>query len=268
MSDVYALAIGGQRAPLAWRAASVIRAGVQDGRWRVGDRLPSEPQLALELGMSRATLREALRLLISDGLLNRRHGIGTFVARVPMPTIERGIDELFSLTDAIEQLGYSPSMGAHWAREERGNAEVNAELQIAPDSEVCHIRRIRLADGRPVILCDDYFAMTLLTSAQIDPAAAGAEVAARGSMYAWLDERLGLRVDSALTRIEPVTAEEDMAGDLRVPAGSALLRLRQTHYTPDGSAVLYSENVHNSDVMHFHVVRRRGRLDHLAGEGR
>jgi GntR family transcriptional regulator len=218
--------------------------------------------------MSRATLREALRLLISDGLLNRRHGIGTFVARVPTPTIERGIDELFSLTDAIEQLGYTPSVGAYWAWAERGSAEVTGELRLAPDADVCHLRRIRLADGRPVILCDDYFPISLLAPASIEPDVAGAEVAARGSVYAWLDERLGLRVDSALTRIEPVTADDEMAGELRVPAGSALLRLRQTHYTPDGSAVLYSENVHNSDVMHFHVVRRRGRADHLAGEGR
>jgi GntR family transcriptional regulator len=267
MSDVYGLAAV-QRAPLAWRAASTIRAAVEDGRWRVGDRLPSEPQLALELGMSRATLREALRLLISDGLLERHHGVGTFVARVPTPTIERGIDELFSLTEAIEQLGYTPSVGAYWARPERGSAEINGELRAEPDSELCHLRRVRLADGRPVIVSDDYFPMPLLASVELDPEEAASEIAAGGSIYGWLESRLGLRVDSALTRIEPVVAEDEMARDLRVPAGSALLRLRQTHYSPDGSAVLYSENVHNGDVIHFHVVRRRGRSDPLTSEGR
>ncbi|MDQ3870250.1 MAG: GntR family transcriptional regulator [Chloroflexota bacterium] len=244
---------------MAWSAASTIRAGVQEGRWRVGDRLPSEPQLAQDLGISRATLREALRLLISDGLLDRRHGVGTFVARVPTPTIERGIDELFSLTDALEQLGYCPSIGAHWAHPEAASAEMAAELRLAPGADVLHLRRTRLADGRPVILCDDYFPMALLARAALDSNVVGAEVAARGSLYAWLDERLGLSVDSALTRIEPATAEDEMARELRVPSGSALLRLRQTHYTADGSSVLYSESVHNSDVIHFHVVRRRGR---------
>jgi GntR family transcriptional regulator len=259
--------MGSRRPPLAWRAASAIRAGVQTGQWRVGERLPSEPQLALDLGISRATLREALRLLISDGLLHRRHGVGTFVARVPTPTIDRGIDELFSLTDAIEQLGYKASVGAHRATVERASADLTAELRLPMGAELCHLRRTRLADGRPVILCDDYLPMTLLAGQGIGADAMAAEVAERGSLYAWLEERLELRVDSALTRIEPVAADRETAPALRVPKGSALLRLRQTHYTPDGSAVLYSENLHNSDVIHFHVIRHRGRASSAAAEG-
>jgi GntR family transcriptional regulator len=258
MSDIFPIPVG-LRAPLAWSAASTIRTGVQEGRWRVGERLPSEPQLAQDLGISRATLREALRLLISDGLLDRRHGVGTFVARVPTPTIERGIDELFSLTEALEQLGYRPSIGAHRAQSEVATAEMAAELRLPLGADVLHLRRTRLADGRPVILCDDYFPIALLTQAAVDSKVVGAEVAARGSLYAWLEQRLGLSVDSALTRIEPATADEETSRELRVPTGSALLRLRQTHYTPDGSSVLYSESLHNSDVIHFHVVRRRGR---------
>lgn len=260
--------MGARRPPLAWRAASAIRAGVQKGYWRVGERLPSEPQLALDLGISRATLREALRLLISDGLIHRRHGVGTFVARVPTPTIDRGIDELFSLTDAIEQLGHSASVGAHRATVEPASDDLSAELRLPSGAELCHLRRTRLADGRPVILCDDYLPMALMADLGISADSMAAEVAQRGSLYAWLEERLELRVDSALTRIEPVAADARTASALQVPRGSALLRLRQTHYTPDGSAILYSENVHNSDVIHFHVVRHRGPARSATAEGR
>ena len=50
-----------------------------------------------------------------------------------------------------------------------------------------------------------------------------------------------------------------VAAALEVEAGVALLRLRQTHFGPDGAEILYSDNLHNSELMHFHVVRRRAR---------
>src|ERR1700716_1820841 len=100
------------RAPLVSQAAAAIRTRIEAGRWQLGEQLPSEPQLATELGISRGTLRESVRVLISNGLLDRRHGVGTFVARVPPPSIDRGIDELFGAAEAIAQMGYALTMGA------------------------------------------------------------------------------------------------------------------------------------------------------------
>lgn len=259
MSTVYDLARTAQRAPLAAQAGASIRRAVVDGHWRVGERLPSEPQLALELGISRATLREALRMLVSDGLLDRRHGVGTFVVRVPTPTIERGIDELFSLGDAIEQLGYEPSVGEHTAALMPASDLVASELGLAGGERVCHLTRVRMADGRPVIVCDDYFHADLLTDAGLTPRTAVAEVVERGSLYAWFEERLGIAIDWALTHIEPVAADASESETLGVRQGEALIRLRQTHYAVDGRPVLYSVNVHNSEVIRFHVQRRRAR---------
>lgn len=239
------------------QAAASIRTAIQGGRLRVGDRLPSEPQLAAELGISRATLREAVRMLVSDGLLDRRHGVGTFVVRVPTPTIERGIDELFSLGDAIEQLGYAAGMGAHRVAVEPCPPLVADELRVTPDVPILHLTRVRLADGRPVILCEDFLPEALIRPQALTADEAAAEVAARGSLYRWFEERLGLAIDTALTRIEPLAADAATSDALRVPRGKALLVLRQTHYTADGTPVLYSSNVHDSDVIRFHLVRRR-----------
>jgi GntR family transcriptional regulator len=222
----------------------------------------------VELGISRATLRESIRMLVSDGLLDRRHGIGTFVVRVPVPTIDRGIDELFALHDAIELMGYKPGMGEHAVAVETSKAAAD-ELGLMPDVPLVHLVRVRLADGRPVILCDDFFPRRLLDGQdRLTPEGSAAEIVAGGSLYGWFEERLGLVIDSALTGIEPVSADEQMAAALRVQRGTALLRLRQTHYTAEGEAVLYSENVHNSDVIHFHVQRRRPRVPRDVLEGR
>lgn len=260
MSTVYSdLPKTARALPLAPQAAATIRDAVLQGVWAVGERLPSEPHLAAELGISRATLREALRLLVTDGLLDRRHGVGTFVVRVPAPTIERGIDELFSLGEAIEQLGYQAAVGERRIDVASAPRFVAGELRVPPGHLVCHLMRVRLADGRPVIICHDYFDAATLRTLGVPPDMALAEIVARGSLYAWFEERIGIAIDWALTRIEPIAAAIDESEMLGINAGQALLRLRQTHYAVDGRPVLYSENVHNSDVIRFHVQRRRPR---------
>lgn len=260
MSTVYADLRKAERGlPLALQAAAAIRRAILAGVWAVGARLPSEPDLAGDLGVSRATLREALRILVVDGLVHRRHGVGTFVVRLPTPTIERGIDELFSLGEAIEQLGYEASVGERRMEIVPASRLVSDELRFAERRPVCHLTRVRLADSRPVIICQDYFDAALLRAAGMTPEAAVAEIVAQGSLYAWFEERLGIGLDWALTHIEPVAAGLAESEMLDVGEGKALIRLRQTHYAVDGIPFLYSENVHNSDVIRFHIQRRRAR---------
>src|SRR3981081_4431183 len=150
------------RAPLVSQAAAAIRTRIKTGRWQLGEQLPSEPQLATELGISRGTLRESVRMLISNGLLDRRHGVGTFVARVPLPSIDRGIDELFGASEAIAQIGYTPTVGTCAVSIIPAPRVATEELRLAADAKVCHVKRVRLADGRPVVLCDDYLDAELL----------------------------------------------------------------------------------------------------------
>ena len=248
------------RAPLVSQAAAAIRARIQTGQWQLGEQLPSEPQLANELGISRGTLRESVRLLISNGLLNRRHGVGTFVARLPLPSIDRGIDELFGATDAIAQMGYAPGVGAFEIAIERASSLVASELCLPKQAEVCHIQRVRLANERPVILCDDYLPAQILMQRDVRVEDVRPQILARGgSLYQWLEDDIGRPIDTAMARIEPVVATASTARSLDVEPGAALLRLRQTHYGMDGTEILYSDNLHNSNVMHFHVVRRRPR---------
>ncbi len=248
-----------RREPLVHQAAAIVRGAILDGRWRVGDRLPAEPQLAADLGVSRGTLRDSIRLLISDGLLDRRHGSGTYVLRVPTPTIERGIEELFSLSEGIEALGYEPSTGPWTVDVMPAEGAAAADLRLGAAEPVCRLTRIRLADARPVILCEDKFPARLLEAAAVPVDAVGPEVARRGSLYAWFEDRLGLVIDSALARIEPVVTTAAQAAQLEMAPGSPALRLAQIHFLADGRPVLYSENLHNSDVFHFHVRRQRAR---------
>jgi DNA-binding GntR family transcriptional regulator len=246
------------RRHLVPEAAASIRAAIAGGRWPVGSQLPSEPQLATDLGISRATLREGLRLLISERLLDRRPGVGTFVARVPPTTIERGIDELFSLHQTIEQLGHRPSTGPTSISLDAHHEPAREELRLAPGELLVRVRSVRLADDRPVILCEDYFPRRLLKPEQADDASRLAQqIANAGSLYLWLEQILGASIDSAMAHIDSVNCALEDASALELQPGTALLRLRQTHFTKDGQPVLYSDSLHSTAFMHFHVRRRR-----------
>jgi GntR family transcriptional regulator len=246
------------RRHLVPEAAASIRAAIAGGRWPVGSQLPSEPRLATDLGVSRATLREGLRLLVSEQLLDRRPGVGTFVARIPPTTIERGIDELFSLHQTIQQLGHRPSTGETSISLNAQHALAREELRLAPTEALCGVRRVRLADDRPVILCEDYFPKRLLSREQAqNPTRLAREIAGAGSLYVWLEQRLGASIDWAMAHIESVNCTAKDAAALELPPGTALLRLRQTHFTKDSQPVLYSDSLHSTAFMYFHVRRRR-----------
>jgi GntR family transcriptional regulator len=254
------------RPPLASQAVAILLTGIQDGRWRVGDRLPGEPTLAAGLGISRPTLREAIRQLVATGLLEPRHGVGTFVARVPVPHIERGIEELYSSRNVIEEAGYKASTGRCSVTVQHASAEVATELGLEVGVNVCEVWRLRLADRAPVIVCDDFFDARILSDLGLSGEAVESEVSGLGSIYRWFEDRVGRPVDQALTRIEPVVASAQEAGLLEVELGSPLLRLRQTHYGKDGGPLLYSVNLHRSDVVRFHVLRKRN-WSPIAGAG-
>src|SRR5262249_46734090 len=127
-----------------------------------------------------------------------------------------------------------------------------------PGEALCRVRRVRLADDRPVILCVDYFPRRLLTRQHFDsPTRLADEIASAGSLYLWLEAVLGASIDSAMAHIEPVNCPRENAAELELQPGTALLRLRQTHFTKDGHPVLYSDSLHSTAFMHFHVRRRR-----------
>ncbi|WP_137726025.1 FadR/GntR family transcriptional regulator [Prescottella subtropica] len=81
---------GLRRGPLVPQVEALFRGRIESGDWALGDRLPSETDLAVELGVGRSSVREAVRLLVRDGLLDVRHGVGTFVVEaLDDATLER-----------------------------------------------------------------------------------------------------------------------------------------------------------------------------------
>src|SRR3989440_436421 len=127
-----------------------------------GSRLPSEPALAIELGVSRATLREALRALESEGLIRRMWGSGTFVTTERR--VANSLDLNFGVTDAIKAAGMEAGVGEgrHWLQPATVSEATRLELQ--PGADVPLVAPVPTGAGKPVVLSRDILPGRLVAS--------------------------------------------------------------------------------------------------------
>jgi GntR family transcriptional regulator len=234
------------------RTATVRRElarSIGEGRWRAGDRLPAEPDLAAAFGVSRATLRDALRSLEEDGFVTRVRGAGTFVTH--RPRLRNNLDVNFGVSDLIRSMGMRPGSREVGTGEGLATKEEAERLQLDPGTSVVRVQRIRTADDRPVVLSIDILPKWLLASAPHLVGRLG-----RGSLYEVLERELGVVVRQGLASIRPANAGREVAGLLDVPEGTLLLYLLQVDFDADGRPVLLSHEHHLADAFEITVVRR------------
>jgi GntR family transcriptional regulator len=234
------------------RSASVhdeLRQRIDQGQLRAGTRLPSEPDLAAELRVSRATLREALRALEEEGLLRRRWGSGTYVAE--RPRVANSLDLNFGVTDAIRAAGMQAGIAQGRCWTEPVPAAEAARLQLAPGEDVVVVERVRTADTRPVVLSRDVLPGRLLHGRE-----GAVQEMLRRSIYEVLERDLGVVIHHGVAHFRPTVADHAVARRLGVPRGELLLYLWQVDYADDGAPVLSSHEFHLADAFDFSVVRR------------
>ncbi|PAD17924.1 GntR family transcriptional regulator [Shouchella clausii] len=209
-----------------------------------GSKLPSEYELAKQLGVSKETLREALRLLEEDGLVVRRYGVGTFVPSKPL--FSAGIEELQSVTNMIASANMTPGTIYLSSTIEVSAEEDKARFNRSESFEMLQLERVRTADGMPVVYCLDQLPADLVGNRSIHE---------MKSIFQFLEEA-GRPIAYALASIEPIGYHEHVTEVLECTPETALLLLRQTHYDHHDQAVLHSVNYFRSDKFKFNVVRK------------
>jgi GntR family transcriptional regulator len=232
---------------LSIRVRDELAARMSSGRIAPGSKLPPEPELADELGVSRPTLREALRALEEDGLVTRTSGAGTY--RTHRPRLRNNLDVNFGVTEAIDAAAMVPGTIESSVHTEPATEEQAEALDLSAGDPVVILERVRTADGTPVVLSSDIVNAGVISSAEL------ASMPLDGSLYSLLEEH-GVAVEHGVVTIEPLRADRATARRLKVKTGEQLLYLRQVDYGRDGEPLLLSHECHVAAAFEFTVVRR------------
>src|SRR3989304_10233733 len=196
-----------------------------------GGRLPTEPKLATMLGVSRATLREAMRTFETQGLIQRRQGVGTFVVH-PSSVIDTGLELLESIESMAQRVGLPVRMGDYEI--ERRAAEPE-EREMLKDSQVLHVSRVMEAEGRPIAYLVDVLPDKLFGEMEFRREFSG-------SVLDLLLKKSDLRVTSADTEIHAAAAESNEAPALHMQRGDVGLHFKSTLFSLDGSVFALSRS--------------------------
>lgn len=212
-----------------------------------GGRLTPEPQLSKELGVSRATLREAMRTFEVQGLIHRRQGSGTYVMK-PTHVIETGLEVLESIETISKRSGLRVTLGKLKIDEILANEEEARELGLDKDTPILKVSRVIFADNRPVAFLVDILPQRVVSRDLIS-------IDFKGSILDLLMQQGNLELANSRTEIGATGASQEMARALNIQRGNALLRLISWLYTVDGKVVDHSFSYFLPGYFRFHVVR-------------
>jgi len=222
--------------PLYLRIANDIRSRIHDGDIAEGEALPPERELTMVTGASRVTIRKAVDKLVSEGLVYRRQGSGTYVSA----RIQSESSFLSSFTDDAIRRGDEP--GAFWIFRSSSNptADEAAQLEISMAAEVARLGRVRLSNGEPLGIENAVLPRQFLP-----------EIETVGdSLYEAL-AGLGHRPVRGRQKIRASLATPTEAGLLQIDEGCEVLRIERTTRSISGSVVEFTRSVYRGDRYEF-----------------
>jgi len=213
-------------------------------------RLPSEPELAHRMGVSRATLREAMRSFEGQGLIRRRQGVGTFVIG-KVPIFDTGLEVLESIETLAQRIGLEVKMGALQVEQAPSDKDSAAALSVPEGTVLTRIARVIYADSRPIAYLVDTLPEDVLPSADL-------EKGFTGSVLDLLLNRGNPKLSQSRTEIKAILATSEVARALQIQRDDVLLHFAAQLYAESGRVVDYSFSYFLPGYFRFHVVRRVG----------
>ena len=213
-------------------------------------RLLSEPYLAKKMGVSRATLREAMRSFEGQGLIRRRQGVGTFVV-AKVPVIDTGLEILESIETLALRSGLSVSIGELQVQEVLADEDHAALLNVPAGTKLTRVLRVINTNNRPIAFLLDTLPLDILAASEI-------QTGFTGSVLDLLLRRGKPKLTQSRTEINAIGATSEVARALQLQRDDVLLHFAAQLYSETGRVVDYSISYFLPGYFRFHVVRRVG----------
>jgi GntR family transcriptional regulator len=222
----------------------ILRDKVQQAEWSPGDQIPGEQDLCERYQVSRTVVRQALRELEFEGVINRHKGKGTFIS---LPKINEGLVQ--KLTDFYQDMlvrGLKPGSKVLHQRVIPASEKIARYLTVTPGEKVIDIQRLQYINDEPIQLVTTYLPF------DICPTLASTDLTNR-SLYEFLETECGIFIAKGQRYIEAVLANEYEADLLGIERGAPLLMLDSVSFSEDGQPVEYYHALHRGDHSRLEV---------------
>ena len=217
------------KTPLWASIADTLRADIAAGRYRAGDKLPTEAALSARFGVNRHTVRHAVKSLVADGVLRTRRGVGVFVVTTPT---EYPIGRRVRFHQNVLANGQDPHKTVLSIESRPATKDEADHLDLQPDDEICIYHGLSLANGAPIAVFSSHFPATRLP---------GIATALQSESHV-TKVLLSCSVPDytrAATRISARQATATQAMHLHVPEGAPLIYATSLNVDPQGVPVEY-----------------------------
>lgn len=237
------------RAPsLTEQVRSHLKRLIVEGGFAEG-RIPSETELAAELGVSRTTIRDALSRLEHEGSIVRRQGAGTFV-NPPGLRVKTRLEEMWSYEQMLRDHGYTPSVKALSAAVEPASEETARALERGRGEPVVAMEKVFYENGDPVALTYNYIPADLVpepvTTADAAP-----------PIFEFLEERAGRQLAYYVSDIVPIVLTGEWAALLDVADGTPAISFDETGFSTDAEPLVHARSTFRDDLLRLAVMRRK-----------
>ncbi|TCK30404.1 GntR family transcriptional regulator [Ancylobacter aquaticus] len=229
--------------PLYQSVRQQLRADLEQGRWKPGDMLPTEAELARHFGLSVGTIRQAVLALVREGLLTRTPGRGTFVARFDT---RGGFGRFFRFRDEANSPMEPSVRHLDTTLIEDGDPDIAARLQSPPGTPIYRVRRMLLGNGEPISLNISYLDSTAypgLETLSLDDQ----------RLYTVLERRHGVLVLRAEEDLRAGLPEESEATLLGISLSTPVMIVERTAYGHRGSVIEWRRTIGRSDKFRYHI---------------
>ena len=215
-----------------------------------GEKLPPEPKLAEEMGVSRATLREAMRSFEAQGLIMRKQGAGTFVVE-KNGVFEAGLEVLESLETIADRAGLDVSMGGLEVKDLAATDEMAQNFSCEDCEPFVQVTRVIFSKERPIAFLRDTLPQNILNSQELD-------AGFTGSVLDLLITRNDPKLEVSHTAIQAVAADHTISRALNIQRGDVLLMFEADLYDKKGDIIDQSQSYFLPGYFRFYVNRKIG----------
>lgn len=229
--------------PIYIRIHNSIKESIEEGKWKVGERIPAERELAEKFGVSRMTLRQAVQTLVDEGILERRVGAGTFVAR---EKVQEKMSGITSFTEIMKTQGKQPSSKTVSYQVTMPSLSECEHLKLKADTTILRMERIRYADEVPI--CFE------ITTLPYDLVKNYQRSQITKSLYQTLAHH-GLHVGHAQQIVSASSASEKIADYLKIKRGAPILKLRQITQLSNGRPFEYVQTQYAGERFEFYLEK-------------